>query len=174
MAVKGTLQWQTVTTPVASGGIPLLCSVLCPKSGEQWNMNNAGEKVAGHFTSVSFDTLSQWYLKAINAILELLALMWEKKAGKGMQLNSQKHWLLFSWLCLKGGDETAAFAVSQACTRTQMNQSWRHVQFFSVFRATAYALTPEALIIAHREHINVSKELLFFLCFFTCVHWWFP
>lgn len=49
-------------------------------------------------------------------------MMWEKRSEKGMQ-EQHSETLLFSWPCLKGGDETAALAVSQACTRTQMNQN---------------------------------------------------
>lgn len=145
----------------------------CPVSKIWWTgeHEHGGEKVAGHFTSLSFDTLCQWHLEAINTIMELLTMMWEKRAEKEMQENIQKHWLLFYWLCLKGGDETAALA----CTRSQMNQNWRRVQFFNVFRAAgAYALTPEALIIVHREHRSVSKTLLFFFSCFTHVHPWFP
>lgn len=147
----------------------------CPVSKIWWTAEHehGSEKVAGHFTSVSFDTLSQWHLKAINAILELCHDVGDEQK-KECRRNVQKHWLLFSWFCVKGGDETASFAVSQACTRTQMNQNQRHIQIFNVFWATAYALSPEALVIAHREHRSVSRALLFFLCCFTYVHTWFP
>lgn len=79
-------------------------AVRCPVSKIRWAVEHehGGEKVAGHFTSISFGTLSLWHLKTIKAILELLSMMWEKRSEKGMQEQHSETLIIIFLALFKG------------------------------------------------------------------------
>lgn len=98
-------------------------------------------------------------------------MMWETRPEKGMKEKHSETVIVIFLVLLKGGDGAAAFAVSQACTRIQINRNQRHVQFFNVFRATAYALASEALIIlTENTEVNLKHYYSFSVALPVYIH----